>query len=221
MNQTIEVPGASSIDALPNIVPVFPLEGVILLPGRELALHIFEPRYVAMLKAAMESHRMIGMVQPRPDSHKEGAPKLFDVGGAGRITEVEEVEPGRFDIVLTGISRFSVIEEVAMEDGYRRVLVDWHRFAQDLRAREPFDLDSEEVVGLLGPLFEAQGLEVEWHGMDKVPGSLLVDVLAMNLPFPPEDKQAMLEAPKPEDRYKVMQALASMYTHQGGTTSVH
>ena len=207
----------TTLDTLPNIIPLFPLEEVILLPGRELPLNIFEPRYLAMVRSAMESHGIIGMLQPQESG-------LYKVGGAGRITEHVETPDGRIEMVLTGISRFSLIEEVDGTDGYRRGLVDWHQFAGDFQEdTSAADIESEEVVLMLERFFASNNLQVEWQGLEYISGSELIDALAMNMPFPPEDKQALLKAKDVQTRYSIMRAIANLYSADavGGSRKIH
>ena len=118
-------------DTLPDHIPIFPLGGVLLLPGSRLPLNIFEPRYLDMTRDAMSSSRVIGMVQPMP-LNPEGPPtQLYNIGGAGRITAFEETHDGRFEITLTGLSRFAIIEELTVTTRYRQVTPDWDRYAAD------------------------------------------------------------------------------------------
>lgn len=119
---------AEGFEDLPKVIPVFPLNGVLLLPQGYLPLNIFEPRYKAMVDAALQSARMIGMVQPRDNHDKEtGSDDLpvFTTGCAGRITAFEETTDGRYLITLTGICRYDIKEEIALKNGYRRVIPDW------------------------------------------------------------------------------------------------
>ena len=176
------------IKPLPTIIPLFPLSGVILLPGKELPLNIFEPRYLAMVRDALAGDQMIGMVQPHP----EGEQRLYSVGGAGRIMEHAQTPDGRIELVLTGVSRFGVLEETDSKNGYRRARVDWGTFPEDQQPdASASDIDSKAVVQMMERFFAAQNLEVEWQGrLDQITGAELVDGLARTLPFPPEAMQA-------------------------------
>lgn len=208
----------TQLDDLPNIIPLFPLQNAILMPGRELPLNIFEPRYLAMVREAQQTHGIIGMIQPQ----EEGG--LYSVGGAGRITEQVESEDGRIELVLTGISRFSLIEEVDGKEGFRRGLVDWHSFANDLRLDDTAkEVNADDVVLVLERFFASNNVQVEWQGLEHVTGGELVDALAMNLAFPPEDKQALLEAPDAATRYSIMRAIANLYSADavGGSRKIH
>ena len=117
---------------LPDIIPVFPLPGALMLPRARLPLNIFEPRYLAMLDDAMRSdHRLIGMIQPL-ESRNDGPPQLRRIGCAGRVTSLSETDDGRYLIALTGVCRFRVKTEVEGFTPYRRVEADWAGFERDL-----------------------------------------------------------------------------------------
>jgi hypothetical protein len=118
--------------ALPAILPIFPLTGVLLLPRGRLPLNIFEPRYLAMTRDALAGERLIGMVQPSNPAGSASNPPVYPTGCAGRITSFAETEDGRFLITLTGTSRFRIREELPLLEGYRRVVPEWREFARDL-----------------------------------------------------------------------------------------
>ena len=113
---------------LPDVLPVFPLANAVVLPGGYLPLNIFEPRYLNMVQDAMEGHRLVGMVQPRDDSTK---PELYQVGCAGRVTRYYETQDGRLEIVLSGLCRFRIGEELSTTRGYRLIKPDWSEFEID------------------------------------------------------------------------------------------
>src|SRR5580698_5813033 len=118
--------------ALPDVLPIFPLSGVLLLPRGRLPLNIFEPRYLAMIEGALANGRLVGMVQPSAADSQEPLPPIYHIGCAGRITSFTETEDGRFLISLTGICRFTITEELPIEHGYRRVKPDWEGFLSDI-----------------------------------------------------------------------------------------
>ncbi|MGR3541633.1 MAG: LON peptidase substrate-binding domain-containing protein [Hasllibacter sp.] len=191
---------------LPEIVPVFPLPGALLLPRARLPLHIFEPRYLQMLDDALKTDtRLIGMVQPH-----EG-PKgrtLHVIGCAGRVTGFSETEDGRYMITLSGISRFRIREEVEGFVPYRRAQVDWAGFEGDLRPSAPDEgFDRPAFLALLKRYFDAEGLRSDWDSLKEAEEELLVNSLAMLCPFEPEDKQALLEAPSLATRRETLEAL--------------
>src|SRR6056297_139574 len=126
---------------LPEIIPVFPLPGALLLPRSRLPLHLFEPRYLAMLDDTLKTPgRLIGMVQPHKVPGRDGGTGLHTIGCVGRVTQFSETEDGRYMITLTGLSRFRVIEEVDGFTPYRRAKVSWSGFERDLG---PAELDPE------------------------------------------------------------------------------
>ena len=180
---------------LPDTIPVFPLPGALLLPRARLPLHIFEPRYLAMVEDCLKTkHRLIGMIQPRQTPN--GEKRLQAIGCAGRLTSFSETDDGRFMITLSGASRFRVKEEVQGFAPYRRCLVDWAAFGRDLgNAEEDRGLERAAFLDLLGRFFERQGLSIDWKGLKDADPELLVNSLSMLCPFLPEEKQALLEAP--------------------------
>jgi Lon protease-like protein len=192
---------------LPDVIPVFPLPGALLLPRGRLPLNIFEPRYLAMLDDALKSeHRLIGMIQPI-DGHGQ-PPRLHGVGCAGRVTSLSETEDGRYLIVLTGISRFRIREEVEGFTPYRRIRAGWTEFAADLDRPEGVpDFDKEEFLTLLRRYFEVTNLSSDWDSMREAEPEMLVNSLSMMCPFAVEEKQALLEAPDLAGRAETLTAL--------------
>lgn len=185
-----------SASDLPETIPVFPLPGALMLPRARLPLHIFEPRYLAMVEDCMKTKtRLIGMVQPRETPG--GEKRLHSIGCAGRLTGFSETEDGRYMITLTGISRFRIREEIQGFTPYRRCLVDWTGFSRDLSSAEETDpgFDREAFLGLLGRYLAAMRLSTDWGNLRDAETELLINSLSMLCPFTPEDKQALLEAP--------------------------
>ncbi len=189
---------ASSVqNSLPQTLPVFPLDGVLLLPGGSLPLNIFEPRYLAMIDDALRSDRLIGMIQPNTaTSETINGPALQQTGCAGKITAFQDLEEGRYLITLTGVCRFNVDEELETARGYRRVQPTWEDFSDlDLRKHNPdVDIDREKLTNLLKSYFEENGLCCEWDLLAMTPDEHLITALAMICPFSPSEKQALLEA---------------------------
>lgn len=207
-------------DALPAQIPIFPLTGVLLLPRGELPLNIFEPRYRNMVADVLEEGMHIGMVQPvvpRLDNFGalldptdlERAPELYHVGCAGRLDRCEPQPDGRYEIVLRGISRFRIREELPERRGYRRVGVDYTEFAGD-PAEPQVSLDPTQMLGSLRAFGQKHGLELDFGLLESLPGISLLNGLAVALPFRPEEKQALLEAAGPEERERLLLALMGM-----------
>ncbi|RIJ17833.1 peptidase S16 [Henriciella mobilis] len=178
---------------LPDTLPVFPLAGALVFPRWSLPLNIFEPRYLNMIDDAMSGHRLIGMIQPAGGSKQ--APHLARVGCAGRVTSYSETEDGRYLINLSGICRFSVVEELDVTTPYRQVRADWSRFAADLSEPEPTCLpDRAHLAEALKKYVAVNEMEVDWDAVETAPLETLVNALAAGCPFSPMEKQALLEA---------------------------
>jgi Lon protease-like protein len=194
-------PNAFSIpfERLPPTLPIFPLPNALVMPGCQLPLNIFEPRYLNMVFDALAADRLIGMVQPDP--HADGDLPIYGIGTAGRIMSFNETQDGRLLIVLTGVCRFDVGEEIPTTRGYRRVAVDWSRFDCDYEI--PGDApcyDRDRLMGLLKEYFQRKGFETNWAAMEQMPATLLINVLTGQLPFDAPERQALIEAVSPEER---------------------
>ncbi|MEI9964399.1 MAG: LON peptidase substrate-binding domain-containing protein [Caulobacteraceae bacterium] len=193
---------------LPLVIPVFPLDGALLLPHGALPLHIFEPRYIKMIDDAMADERIIGMVQTRPGGDPE-RPGLQPVGCAGKITSFAETGDGRYLITLTGLSRFATREELPTATPYRQVRADFLAYEGDLDPVRDDDqgFDRLRLLGALKAYLEQRSLEVDWETAKAAPAEALVNSLAMALPFDPAEKQALLEAPTLAERRAALVAL--------------
>ncbi|OGN41952.1 MAG: peptidase S16 [Caulobacterales bacterium RIFCSPHIGHO2_01_FULL_70_19] len=192
---------------LPQVIPVFPLDGVLLLPRGQLPLNIFEPRYLNMVDDAMAGDRIIGMIQPAGGPRR--LPSLSPVGCAGRITSFAETSDGRYLITLTGCSRFRVQGELPVQTPYRQVRAQFAPFEADLTAPPAGEggLDRENLLDALRAYLETRGLDIDWETAETAPPEALVNSLAMALPFDPPEKQALLEAPDLDGRAAVLTAL--------------
>ena len=204
---------------LPEIIPVFPLPGALLLPRARLPLNIFEPRYLAMLDDVLRSdHRMIGMAQPFEGPSPR--PKLHLIGCAGRVTSLNETEDGRYLIALTGILRFRMTEEIEGFTPYRRVRANWADFAADLAPRVNSEaFDREDFLAVLRRYFEVVKLNSDWESLSKADPELLINSLSMMCPFSIEEKQALLESPNLTDRTETLMALMQFAIASGGNDS--
>ncbi|MEO0822065.1 MAG: LON peptidase substrate-binding domain-containing protein [Pseudomonadota bacterium] len=202
---------------LPEVIPIFPLPGALLLPRARLPLNIFEPRYLAMLDDTLRSdHRLIGMIQPFPDSGQP--PRLHKIGCAGRVTSLSETEDGRYLIALTGISRFRMRSELDGFTPYRRIKVDWTDFHPDLGTTENADgFERDDFMQLLQRYFASANLSSDWDAMRDADEELLVNSLSMMCPFSVEERQALLEAPRLSDRFETLQALMQFAIASGGS----
>ena len=199
---------------LPEVIPVFPLPGALLLPRGQMPLNIFEPRYLAMVDDALrDGHRLIGMIQPDA-AHADAAaaaPPLFKIGCVGRITELAESGDGRYLIELTGIARFRIEEELRVKTAYRQCRVTYAPFADDFVARKgEAEVDREAVLTALRDFLEANELKADWDGIENAPNEALVNALSMMSPYGAAEKQALLEAPDLKTRAEILVAITEI-----------
>ncbi len=203
-----------NLASLPPEIPVFPLPGALLLPRARLPLHIFEPRYLAMLDDTLKTeHRLIGMIQPCPADREA----LHRVGCAGRVTAFSETGDGRYMITLSGVSRYRIVHEIEGFAPYRKCRVKWSEFEHDLGPPEHDPgFEREAFLPLLSRYFMAQELQADWESLSEAEDELLINSLAMLCPFDPEEKQALLEAPTLARRRETLEALLE-YAMRGGS----
>ena len=196
---------------LPEIIPVFPLPAALLLPGSELPLNIFEPRYIEMVDAALGGDRIIGMIQPDEtgDAEPSGQP-LCAVGCAGRLTAFSESGDGRYLITLTGIARFSIIEEIDGGTAYRQCRVTAKSFDCDFGAYGEAEVDRDAVLKTFCAYLKANSFEADWDSVNQASNRTLVNTLAMMAPFGNREKQALLEAPNLKARAETLVALTEI-----------
>lgn len=202
----------SSIADMPDVVPLFPLSGALLLPRGQMPLNIFEPRYLDMVDDALKTHRLIGMIQPESEQADETAPPtLSRVGCLGRLTQFVDMEDGRYLIGLTGLCRFVLVEEVATRKAYRSGRIDASAFADDFReGLGERDVDREDLIRTLRAYVKAEDLEINWAEVKTAPTEALVNALAMMSPFGPREKQALLEAPDLQSRAAILVAMTEV-----------
>jgi hypothetical protein len=203
---------------LPEVIPVFPLPGALLLPRGQMPLNIFEPRYLAMIDDSLrDGHRLIGMIQPDP-SHPDPAhpapedkPTLFKVGCVGRITQLAETGDGRYVLQLIGVARFKVEQELEVATAYRQCRVTYQPFTDDFIARKGEDeVDRKAVLEALTGFLKANNLKTDWEGVESAPNEALVNALAMMSPYGTAEKQALLEAPNLKARAEILIAVTEM-----------
>ncbi|PXA98230.1 ATP-dependent protease [Nostoc sp. 3335mG] len=188
---------------------IFPLPGALLLPRMHLPLHIFEPRYRAMVTDSLARDRRIGMIQPRG----EGDPvPLFDVGCVGRIADVEALDDGRFNLVLEGLARFTVVRELEVATPFRQIEAELEAATEPetlaLGERASLELESRRFA-------ESQGYAVDWEAVTRLDDESLVNGIAQVAPFDAASKQALLEASSLADRAMLIVQLMHFYGRYG------
>lgn len=205
---------------LAGVIPIFPLPGALLLPRGQMPLNIFEPRYIAMVDAAlMSGNRLIGMVQPDP-AHpgSEDHPNLYKIGCVGRITQIAETGDGRYLMQLTGISRFRIEEELPVTTPFRQCRVTYAPFIDDFIARKGEEhVDRKAVLQALSDFLKANNLKTDWEGIENAPNEALVNALAMMSPYGTAEKQAMLEAPDLKTRAEILVAVTEIELAKNST----
>lgn len=184
-----------NLEDLPGLIPIFPLDGALLLPGGRLPLNIFEPRYLAMISDALSTpHRLIGMIQTNSSATQdEMSPMLYSVGCAGRISSFEETLDGRYVISLDGMIRFKISAEAENKSGYRQCHVDYAGFSDDLHVSEkPFD--RSRLMSVLKRYFSIKGFSADWESIETCADEKLITTLSMICPLPIAEKQMLLES---------------------------
>ncbi|NEX20339.1 peptidase S16 [Thiorhodococcus mannitoliphagus] len=196
---------------LPSEIPIFPLAGAVVMPGVQLPLNIFEPRYINMVFSSLASNHLLGMIQPTSETMMEDTPAIHRVGCAGRITSYSETTDGRIVLVLTGVCRFQVSKELDERDGHRRVKADWERFAADYHSDEGQAIgDREGFLSSLKSYCSLRGVEIPWDDIEKMADGELINLLCAHLPLSPEDKQALIETLQTSERASLMRGLLDM-----------
>lgn len=204
----------SGLDSLPTILPVFPLPGALLLTTGQLPLNIFEPRYIDMVRDAMEGHRVIGIIQPMDPDDMAHEPSLYSVGCAGKICEFGESEDGTFSITLEGICRFQTLEELDRVTKYRQVKADYKPFQTDLSPIVNHSVNRESLRNVLNHFLEFENEKEDWEALNILADDNLVNSLSMICPFSPAEKQALLEAEDVLARSELLISLLTMMMQQ-------
>jgi uncharacterized protein len=197
---------------LPDVIPVFPLAGCLLLPRRPLPLTIFEPRYLQMLDDALSQERLIGVIQPSAgEAAIEPQPALYSIGCVGRVTQFAETGEGRCLVTLTGVARFRIVDEPATATQYRLAKVDYSDFAEDFReGAGEGDVDRQGLLSALRDYAEANRFKVDWADIDQASNEALVNGLSMLSPYGTKEKQALLEADSLKARAEMLVAITHM-----------
>ena len=202
----------NKINDLPNILSVFPLSNFIFFPNTSAPLNIFEPRYIQMIDESIKTNRMIGMLQPKGMSNSK-KPELYKVGCLGKISSFNETEDGRYVILLNGITRFNVVEEIDNGKLFREFRINYKGFENDTNKLEVninFS-DLNLIFNNLKNIFEKQGYVINWNELEKQSLDQTINTLSMASPFSKEEKQMLLEAKNLEFRKKKLEQIIKLY----------
>jgi Lon protease-like protein len=209
-------------DDLPDQIPVFPLSGALLLPRADLPLNIFEPRYLDMVTDALSGDRIIGMIQPRGTDSADDRPELMQVGCAGRITSFAETADRRLLITLTGLCRFTVRHELSTAASYRKVSADFRPYEIDLVSDQGAgDVNRPALLTAFKDYLNANDMKADWTEINAASTEVLVNTLSLLAPYPPHEKQALLEAPDLKTRADVLVALTEIALSKSATGKRH
>ena len=194
--------------SFPNVIPVFPLSGVIYFPKTNLPLNIFEQRYLDLVNDTYKNDKLMGMVQSQRNGNQ-----VYKIGCLGKISDLQKSEDGRILINLTGITRFKIIEEVKNKKLYREFKVDYKTFEIDLK--EPSgDLDTDDLMNKAKTFFRKNGLLLNWREFEKLDKTQKINTLSMISPVTNEEKQKLLEAITIKDKVNTLQSIIDFYLHE-------
>ena len=207
---------------LPKEIPIFPLSNFIIFPETAVPLNIFEPRYIQMIDDSMKSSKLIGMIQPKKTG-EQNKPDLYDVGCIGKITSFNETNDGRYLVVINGINRFRIIEEVLTEKLYRICKISYENFSNDIiQKRENINFsDLELIFKNLKSIFEKKGFIINWSELKNQNLNQTINTLSMASPFSLEEKQILLESIDIKSRkYKLEEILKTYITDEFQNTTL-
>tara|TARA_B100000963_G_C22533300_1_gene628599 strand:+ start:402 stop:1019 length:618 start_codon:yes stop_codon:yes gene_type:complete len=194
----------------PDIVPVFPLSGVIYFPKTNLPLNVFEQRYLDLVNDAYSKDKLMGMVQ----SKKEGK-SVYQIGCLGKISDLQKIKDGRILINLTGISRFRILEEITNNKLYREFKVDYKDFDGDIMDAQN-EINTRSLMDKAKNFFKRNGLLLNWKEFEKLDQSQRINTLAMIAPVTNEEKQKLLEAISTKDKVNTLESIISFYLYETG-----
>ena len=192
----------------PNIIPVFPLSGVIYFPKTNLPLNIFEQRYLNLINDAYNKDKLMGMVQSKKENNS-----VYEIGCLGKISDYQRSKDGRILINLTGISRFKILKEIPNDKLYREFQVDYESFVGDVENAHN-EVDANELMGKAKTFFKRNGLLLNWREFEKLDNVQKINTLAMIAPITNEEKQKLLEAISLEHKIKILESIISFYLYE-------
>ena len=197
----------------PDVIPVFPLSGVIYFPRTNLPLNIFEQRYLDLVNDAYDKNKLMGMVQSRKEDNA-----VYDIGCLGKISDYQKSKDGRVLINLTGISRFRILKEVSSKKLYREFKVDYQIFSEDTENLRD-DIDASNLMEKAKTFFKKNGLLLNWVEFEKLDKAQRINTLAMIAPISNEEKQKLLEAISLKNKVKTLESIISFYLLETGSNN--
>ena len=206
---------------LPNTIPIFPLQGVVMFPDTYLPLNIFEPRYLKMIDHAISNeHRLIGMIQPQNSNDSDEKSIFYRVGCAGKIIKFEETEDNRYLITLRGLSRFNLISEKTNDKNFREAKINWENFKKDLNITDESS-DFKTLKLTLKKYFKSKNIKVNMHAIDTFNDYNFVDQITMICPFENNEKQLLLETASISKREKLLQTILDCYITEENISDIN
>lgn len=201
----------NNIKDLPGIIPIFPLNNVLLLPRCKLPLNLFEDRYLHMFDHALSTQRIIGMIQPNEKDSVKNGPNLYEIGCAGKIVAFSQTNDNRYEIVLNGLCRFKVIKETNLLLGFRQAKVSWKFYKHDLDSHSNSNISKRsEFEDKLKHYLKKINIDADWQAIEASSDEDLVNSISMSCPFNKIEKQALLESISIQDRMNVLTSLLDM-----------
>ena len=199
------------MNKFPNIIPIFPLNNVLLLPRCKLPLNLFEDRYLHMFDHALSTQRIIGMIQPNEKDSVKNGPNLYEIGCAGKIVAFSQTNDNRYEIVLNGLCRFKVIKETNLLLGFRQAKVSWKFYKHDLDSHSNSNISKRsEFEDKLKHYLKKINIDADWQAIEASSDEDLVNSISMSCPFNKIEKQALLESISIQDRMNVLTSLLDM-----------
>ena len=197
----------------PDVIPVFPLSGVIYFPKTNLPLNIFEERYIDLVNDAYKKDKLMGMIQLKKDGEE-----VYEIGCLGKISDFQKIKDGRILINLTGVSRFKILNEIFNNKLYREFKVDYKNFINDIETIHKY-VDSNLLIEKSKTFFKKNGLLLNWREFEKLDQLQRINTLAMIAPITNEEKQKLLESISLDNKVKTLESIISFYLHETGTNN--
>ena len=192
----------------PDIIPVFPLSGVIYFPKTNLPLNIFEQRYLNLVNDAYKKDKLMGMVQSKNENNA-----VYKIGCLGKISDYQKNKDGRILVNLTGLTRFEILNEVVNDKLYREFKVNYKIFEEDLSKKET-KIDSSNLMEKTKVFFKKNGLLLNWSEFDKLDQVQKINTLAMISPITIEEKQKLLETTSLKEKATTLENIINFYLHE-------